>query len=89
VSKPPEAGNAVKRKGTAGSGILPLGLGRALAEMTASFERLCLAAGLEALGAMMEADVAALCGPRHGRGGGCSAGAGRRVRSASTPTRFW
>jgi putative transposase len=36
--------------------------------MTASFERFCLAAGLEALGAMMEADAASLCGaPRHGR----------------------
>lgn len=46
------------------------GLGTALAEMTASFERLCLAAGLEALGEMMEADAAAVCGPRHGRGGG-------------------
>ncbi|MDO9714679.1 IS256 family transposase, partial [Paracraurococcus sp. LOR1-02] len=34
-----------------------------------SFERLCLRAGLEALEAMLEADAAALCGPRHGRGG--------------------
>jgi transposase-like protein len=42
----------------------------ALDEMTASFERFCLAAGLEALGEMMEADAAAVCGPRHGRGGG-------------------
>jgi transposase-like protein len=41
---------------------------RAFEEMTAGFERFCLAAGLEALGAMMEADAAALCGPRHGRG---------------------
>jgi hypothetical protein len=53
-------------------------LGTALAEMTASFERLCLAAGLEALGAMMEADVAALCDPRHGRGGGRRAQRGGR-----------
>jgi transposase-like protein len=37
--------------------------------MTASFERFCLAAGLDALGAMMEADAASLCGARHGRGG--------------------
>ena len=43
---------------------------RALDEMTASFERFCLAAGLEVLGEMLEADAAALCGPRHGRGGG-------------------
>src|SRR5688572_16944183 len=43
---------------------------RALDEMTASFERFCLAAGLEVLGEMLEADAAALCGPPHGRGGG-------------------
>jgi len=45
-------------------------VGTALEEMTASFERFCLAAGLEALGALMEADATALCGPRHGRGSG-------------------
>jgi transposase-like protein len=57
---------------------MPLGLGRALAEMTASFERLCLAAGLEALGALIEADVAALCGPPQGWGGGwCAQRSGR------------
>jgi|GEM_PF-2031738 len=39
----------------------------ALTEVQQSFERLCLAAGIEALGAMMEADVEAACGPRHGR----------------------
>ena len=32
---------------------------RALDEMTASFERFCLAAGLEVLGEMLEADAAA------------------------------
>jgi len=37
--------------------------------MTASFERFCLAAGLDALGAMMEADAVSLCGARHGRDG--------------------
>ncbi len=45
------------------------GMGTALEEKTASFERFCLAAGLETLGEMMEADAAAVCGPRHGRGG--------------------
>ena len=40
----------------------------ALASMSASFERLCLAAGLEALGEMMEVDARTACGPRHGRG---------------------
>lgn len=36
--------------------------------MTASFERFCLAAGLETLGMMLEGDATALCGGRHGRG---------------------
>src|SRR6202165_445548 len=39
----------------------------AVAEVRASFDRFCLAAGTEALGTMMEADVTAACGPRHGR----------------------
>ena len=37
----------------------------AFAEVRASFDG--LAAGIEALGTMMEADVTAACGPRHGR----------------------
>src|SRR5277367_3844415 len=37
------------------------------AEVRASFDRFCLAAGIEALSTMMEADVTAACGPRHGR----------------------
>jgi len=40
----------------------------ALTSMSASFERFCLAAGLEALTEMLEADAANACGPRHGRG---------------------
>ena len=40
---------------------------KACVDVQQSFERLCLAAGIEALGAMMEADVEATCGPRHGR----------------------
>jgi transposase-like protein len=38
-------------------------------EVRASFERLCLTAGLATLSGMMEEDAARLCGPRHGRGG--------------------
>jgi putative transposase len=41
----------------------------AVDEVHASFERLCLTAGLAALSGMMEEDAARLCGPRHGRGG--------------------
>lgn len=36
-------------------------------EVRASFDRFCLAAGIEALGTMMEADVTPACGPRHAR----------------------
>jgi transposase-like protein len=40
----------------------------AFEDVRASFERFCLTAGIEALGAMMAADVEAACGPRHARG---------------------
>jgi len=75
-------GRGIARLGAASS---PPGLGTALAEMTASFERLCLTPGLEALGAMLEADVAALCGPRHGRGSGRRA---QRWGRTTGPTGF-
>lgn len=39
-------------------------------EVRASFERLCLTAGLASLSEMMEEDAARLCGPRYGRGRG-------------------
>ena len=54
------------RNSTAAAGVPHSPVGRALDEMTASFERFCLAAGLEVLGEMLEADAATLCGPRHG-----------------------
>ena len=58
------------RDSTPAAGAPQSPVGQALDEMTASFERFCLAAGLEVLGEMLAADAAALCGPRHGRGGG-------------------
>ena len=39
----------------------------ALASMSASFERFCLAAGLETLSEMLEQDATAACGERHER----------------------
>ena len=39
----------------------------ALASMSASFERFCLAAGLETLSEMLEQDATAVCGERHER----------------------
>jgi len=42
-------------------------VGKAMEEVAASFERFCLAAGIEALGEMMEKDAAGACGLRHSR----------------------
>src|SRR5215472_2359255 len=42
-------------------------VGKAFEEVTASFERFCLAAGIEALSAMMTKDAEEACGPRHCR----------------------
>ncbi len=43
---------------------------KAEASMSASFERFCLAAGLETLSEMLEQDATAACGERHERGEG-------------------
>ena len=43
-------------------------VGKAWEEVSASFDRFCLAAGIETLGSMMEADAEVACGPRHSRG---------------------
>jgi putative transposase len=43
-------------------------VGKAWDEVSASFERFCLTAGIQALAEMMEKDAEELCGPRHGRG---------------------
>ena len=43
-------------------------VGKAWDEVSASFDRFCLAAGIETLDAMMEGDAEAACGPRHSRG---------------------
>jgi putative transposase len=45
-------------------------VGKAMEEVSASFDRFCLAAGIEALDKMMEEDAAAACGPRHSRAEG-------------------
>jgi hypothetical protein len=43
-------------------------VGKAFEEVSASFDRFCLAAGIAALGEMMDKDAANACGPRHSRG---------------------
>ena len=40
-------------------------MGKAWDEMSASFDRFCLAAGVDALGAMLEKDAEEACGARH------------------------
>jgi putative transposase len=42
-------------------------VGKAWEEVSASFDRFCLAAGIETPGTMMEADAEEACGPRHSR----------------------
>ena len=42
-------------------------VGKAFEEVSASFDRFCLAAGIAALGEMMEKDAAEACGTRHSR----------------------
>ncbi len=42
-------------------------VGKAWEEVSASFDQFCLAAGIETLGTMMEADAEVACGPRHSR----------------------
>jgi putative transposase len=42
-------------------------VGKAWDEVSASFDRFCLAAGIDVLGAMMEKDAEEACGARHTR----------------------
>ena len=42
-------------------------VGKAWDEMSESFDRFCLAAGVDVLGAMMEKDAEEACGARHVR----------------------
>src|SRR6516225_6169260 len=62
-------------------------VGKAFEEVSASFDRFCLAAGIAALGEMMDKDAADACGPRHSRGEGRRWGA-RGARSPFMPVRW-
>jgi hypothetical protein len=67
---PRKESNAMKTNITTGTALPPAVLspvGKAMEEVSASFDRFCLAAGMEALGEMMEKDAADACGPRHSR----------------------
>ena len=60
----------MKRFITTLTALPPVPVGKAWDEVSASFDRFCLAAGIETLGTMMESDTEAACGPRHARGEG-------------------
>jgi transposase-like protein len=49
----------------------PAIVGEAWQQVSASFERFCLASGIAALSTMMEQDAIRLCGPRYGHDDGC------------------
>jgi putative transposase len=51
------------------AGVVAAGIEAAWENVTASFERFCLTAGVATLTEMMEHDAAGLCGPRYERGG--------------------
>ena len=60
----------MKRFSTTTSAVPSGPVGKAFEEVSASFERFCLAAGLETVSAMLEKDAEEVCGPRHARGEG-------------------
>jgi len=60
----------MKRITTIATALPPVSVGKAWEEVSASFDRFCLATGIETLGTMMESDAEAACGPRHARGQG-------------------
>src|SRR5215469_18561489 len=63
----------MKRNSTTAIASPPVGgsaVGEAWDEVSTSFDRFCLAAGIEALGTMMERDAEEACGRRHARGVG-------------------
>jgi putative transposase len=63
----------MKRDSTPETALPPTNVGavgKAWDQVSASFERFCLTAGIEAFSAMMEKEAEELCGPRHARGEG-------------------
>jgi putative transposase len=73
VPIPRKESNAMKRVSTTSIALAATdtgAVGKAWAEVSASFDRFCLAAGVDALGAMMEKDAEEACGARHVRSEG-------------------
>ena len=66
---PRKESNAMKRFVTDSAVVPGAPVGKAARAVSESFDRFCLAAGIEALDAMMEGDAEEACGPRLGRRG--------------------
>jgi hypothetical protein len=71
---PRKESNAMKVSITTATALPPLVLepvlgsvDKAFEDVTVSFDRFCLTAGIKALGEMMEKDAQEACGPRHSR----------------------
>jgi transposase-like protein len=64
---PRKESNAMKTSIMMTSALPSAPVGKAWEEVSVSFDRFCLAAGLETLGTMMQADAEVACGPRHSR----------------------
>jgi hypothetical protein len=65
---PTKESNAMTRNSTTATALPPATVspvGKALEEVSASFDRFCLAAGIETLSEMMTRDAVEACGPRH------------------------
>jgi putative transposase len=58
------------KKNITPAGIAAAGVEAAWDDVTVSFDRFCLTAGIATLAEMMERDAAELCGRRYGRHGG-------------------
>ena len=70
---PRKESNAMKKTITTTTALPPAissPVGKAFEEVSASFDRFCLTAGIEALGEMMEKDATEACGARHSRAEG-------------------
>ena len=57
----------MKRITTIATALPPVAVRKAWEEVSASFDRFCLATGIETLGTMMEHNAEAACGPRRSR----------------------
>src|SRR5580704_13482862 len=73
----------MKRVSTTATALPSTNMGAVGKAWEASFDRFCLAAGIDALGAMMEKDAEEACGARHARSEGRRGHRWGRARAAA------